>query len=132
MFKPLVVVLLAVCFVFPFLIMLMTSLKTTAEAMEPRFALLPEVFQWKNYPAVFGAINFVRMYLNTVIVAVSITFGQIWICSMAAFAFARLRFPHKNVLFFLVLAILMIPSQVTLIRISLLINYFGWIIPILH
>ena len=125
--KVLVILLLALCFVFPFLLMLMRSLKTAAEAMEPGFALFPKIFQWNNYPAVFGAINFVRMYWNTVIVAVSITFGQVWICSMAAFAFARLRFPHKNALFVLVLAILMIPSQVTLIPNYLLINYLGWI-----
>ncbi|MEM9423940.1 MAG: carbohydrate ABC transporter permease, partial [Spirochaetota bacterium] len=118
---------LAILFFFPFVIMVATSLKTATESVQLEFTLFPETFQWQNYPLVFSTINFLRMYLNTALVAVCIALGQVSLSSMAAFAFARLDFPLKRTLFMLVLAILMIPGQVTLIPNYLIINRLGWL-----
>ena len=125
--KSLAISILALGFALPFIVMIMTSLKTPAESMALEFSLLPERFQWGNYPQVFAAVSYLRMYINTVIAAVLITAGQVWISSMAAFAFARLEFPLKTPLFLLVIAILMIPSQVTLIPNYLIISKLGWV-----
>jgi multiple sugar transport system permease protein len=65
--------------------------------------------------------------LNTVIVTVARVVGQVLLSSLAAYAFARLRFPGRDVLFLLVLAVLMMPSQVTLVPNYVLLKYLGWL-----
>ena len=125
--KTIIIFSLAFLFIFPFIVMVTTSLKTSAESVQLEFILLPKDFQWSNYPLVFQTINFLRMYFNTAVVAISIAVGQALFSSVAAYAFARLNFPLKKVLFFLVLAILMIPQQVTLIPNYLIINNLGWL-----
>ncbi len=97
---------------FPFLWMILTSLKTLEEtrAIPPTF--LPEVFMWENYVKVFESIPFATLYKNSFIVTFVVTAGQVFLCSMAAYAFARLDFPFKNFLFVMILAILMVPAQV--------------------
>src|SRR5699024_2192729 len=83
--------LLVVCVViFPFLWMVGTSLKTFAESMQVPPKLFPSKFMWGNYLQVLDYINLARAYLNTLIVVVGRTSGQLIICSMAAYAFARL------------------------------------------
>ena len=70
---------------------------------------------------------FLRYLLNTTAVASSITFLHLAVSSLAAYAFARLRFPGRNRLFLLYLATLMVPGQVTLIPNFLIVKYLGWI-----
>ena len=79
-----------------------------------------------NYAEVFRVLPFGRYFLNSVIVTVSVTVLQILISSLAAFAFARLRFRGREAIFLLYLATLMIPVQVTLIPNFLIIRNFGW------
>jgi len=76
--------------------------------------------EWDNYPVTWGKLPFGRGYVNTTIIAVSISFGQLLTCSLAAFAFARLRFPGRDQLFFGYLATMMIPGAVTLIPVYIL------------
>ena len=98
----------------PFFWMIMTSFKTAAESMQVPVTWLPKNFTWDNYEKVLS-MNIGRYYLNTIIVTVCITLGQIIIGSMAAYAFARIEFPGKNFLFGLIMCMLMIPSQMTLV-----------------
>ena len=79
-----------------------------------------------NYVETFQAVPFARYYLNSIIVTVTVTVGQILIASLAAFAFARLRFRGRDGLFLLYLATLMIPFPVTLIPNFLIIKNLGW------
>ncbi len=97
---------------FPFLWMVLTSLKTIEETRQIPPQILPEIFMWSNYIEVFRSIPFASLYKNSFIVTAIITIGQVFICSMAAYAFARLDFPFKNFLFFMILTILMVPAQV--------------------
>jgi multiple sugar transport system permease protein len=76
--------------------------------------------QWSNYPEAWGKLPFGRSYINTVIIAVTVTFGQVLTSSLAAFAFARLRFPGRDKLFLGYLATMMIPGAVTLIPVYIL------------
>ena len=76
--------------------------------------------EWRNYPVTWNKLPFGRSYVNTAIIALSITFGQLLTCSLAAFAFARLRFPGRDYLFFGYLATMMIPGAVTLIPVYIL------------
>jgi multiple sugar transport system permease protein len=113
--------------VLPFFWMVMTSFKTLPEAFHMPPKWIPSVFQWQNYPNVLVGFHFVRYSLNTLFRATSVTLIQIFICSLSAYAFARLRFPGRNVLFILYLATLMVPSQVTLVPSFLLMKVFGWL-----
>ena len=76
--------------------------------------------KWDNYPTTWNKLPFGRGYINTIIMAVCITIGQVVTCSLAAFAFARLRFPGRDKLFLGYLATMMIPGAVTLIPVYIL------------
>ncbi len=110
----------------PFLWMLGTSLKAPAEIFQFPPRLIPDVPQWQNYAEVTRVLPFGRYFLNSFIVATSVTALQLVVCSMAAYAFARLRFPGRDLLFLAFLGALMVPSQVTLIPRFLLMRELGW------
>ncbi|MEA5030339.1 L-arabinose transport system permease protein AraQ [bioreactor metagenome] len=101
--------------VFPFIWMLLTSLKTYEEAIRIPPQLVPEVWQWKNYQIIAAKFPFARLYLNTFIVVALVVGGNLAVCAMAAYAFARLHFAGRDVLFMLVLGLLMIPGQIFLV-----------------
>ncbi len=82
--------------------------------------LIPSSIQFDNYAEVFRRVPFVRFLVNSVIVTGLTTVGQLITCSMGAYAFSRLNFPFKNVLFVVFLSALMIPTQVTIIPIFIL------------
>ena len=110
----------------PFLWMLTTSLKPKRGVHLPPY-LIPSDFIWKNYQLAWNTDNFARFYLNSTIMTIGIVAGQLIFSSLAGYAFARLRFPGRNVLFFLVLATMMIPVYVTLIPSYLLVRDLGWL-----
>jgi multiple sugar transport system permease protein len=88
---------------------------------------LPNPVIWSNYADVVRIMPFLRYALNTAFVAGSVTFLQLAVSSLAAYAFARLHFPGRDRLFLAYLATLMVPGQVTLIPNFLIIKYLGWI-----
>lgn len=110
-----VLLVLAVPFVFPFWWMLTSSLKSANEifAYPPR--LVPEVWQWQNLVDVFTYQPFARHYFNSLYIACLVTIGTIAVASLAGYAFARIRFPGKGILFVLLLSTLMMPTEVTII-----------------
>jgi len=74
--------------------------------------------RWENYPAAWNAypfLSFGRAYMNSLVVALAVTLGQVVTCALAAFAFARLKFPGRDLLFFGYLATMMVPGAVTMI-----------------
>jgi len=108
----------------PFFTILVVSLWPNQAFLARRFPL--EQITLNNYLETFRVIPFGRYILNSAIVTVAVTVLQILISSLAAFAFARLRFRGREGLFLLYLATLMIPSQVTLIPNFLIIKNLGW------
>jgi multiple sugar transport system permease protein len=82
---------------------------------------------WENYPEAWTAKPFARYTLNTVIITLACIFGQVLSASLVAFGFARLRFPGRVPLFFLVLSTMMLPSQVTMMPHYLIYRSLGWI-----
>lgn len=117
---------LALSMLIPFLWMLSTSLMDELEVYQfpPRFT--PSVFKWSNFVEAMSLQPFGRFFLNTMVVAVMSVLGQLTFCSMAAYAFARLRFRWRDRIFALYLATMMIPAIVTIIPSFLIINTFGW------
>ena len=108
----------------PFLIMLVVSLFPNEAFLARRFPL--DQLTLANYAETFHVVPFGRYFLNSTVVTVSVTVLQILISSLAAFAFARLRFRGREALFLLYLATLMIPAQVTLIPNFLIIRNLRW------
>jgi multiple sugar transport system permease protein len=111
----------------PFAWMLSTSLKSLSEVFTTRLRLLPARPEWGNYAKVWRQLPFGRFYLNSLVVSALATGAQLFLGSLAAFAFARLRWPGRDRLFVLYLAAMMIPSQVTLIPNFLLVRALGGI-----
>jgi multiple sugar transport system permease protein len=114
----------AFIFLFPFLWMISGSLKTFGSFYER-----PPVFfsgnpAWNNYVWVLSRINLERHTLNSIFVAGSISILQVVTSSMAAFAFATLRFPGKKIIFSVVISTLMIPSAVVLVPLFMIVQSF--------
>jgi len=107
--------------------MLGTSLRSASEVFSATPTFLPKAWRWENYQEVFQRAPFARFYWNTIVVTVARVAGQILLCSMAGYAFARLRFPGREALFLAVLAVLMLPEQVTLVPKYVLLKYLGWL-----
>ncbi len=99
----------------PFLWMISTSLKTRAEVFVIPPTVLPRVAQWSNYGDMWNALPFATFFVNSIKLALLNTIGQLISCSMAAFAFAALRFRFREPLFGLLLVTLIIPFQVVLV-----------------
>lgn len=106
---------------------LITSLKSPAEAFDGRWWLTLEKIDWQNYLDVLKLLPFGRFFLNSLFIAFSITIFQVFTSSLAAYAFARLRFPGREKIFLIYLATLMVPGQVTIIPLYFIIKYLGWI-----
>lgn len=111
----------------PFLWMISTSLKSGLEIFAYPPKLLSAHPQFSNFSRIFEVIPFARMMFNSLFVSLAVTALQLLVCSMAAYAFARLRFKGRDFLFLLYLSALMVPSQVTLIPNFILVRSIGWI-----
>ena len=112
----------------PFLWALSSSFKSLEEILSGAMTLIPRDFTFENYRSIFVEQKyFPRWLLNSVIVAVVGTSLNLLFNSMAGYALARLSFPGKKTLFFMVLAVLMIPGQVTMIPNYLILNHLGWL-----
>jgi multiple sugar transport system permease protein len=120
--------LLAAAFVtlLPYLWMVTTSLKPIKLTFQPPY-LIPHHFVWRNYIDAWHAAPFGHFYINSAVMAISISVGQVITSAMAAYAFDRLDFPFKNTLFFLFLGTLMIPLPLLLIPSYVIIDRFGWL-----
>ncbi len=126
----------AVIFMFPFVWSLLTSLKTMPELFRPMPSgslsqvinyMIPKFWRWENYQQVFETVPFGRFYLNTILVTIARTLGGVFIASLAGFAFAQLRFRGREVIFFILLAGLMVPDQVLIVPRYILMREFGWL-----
>jgi multiple sugar transport system permease protein len=117
----------SVVMVFPFAWQIIASLSTNAEVTAIPPTIWPEQLRVENYAAVFDQLPFLSQLWVSVIITVLRVAGQLLLGAMAGYAFARLRFPGRNVLFGLVLAILMVPPQVFLISQYQIVQSLGWL-----
>ncbi len=113
--------------IIPFLWMLSTSLKEAGAVFTYPPQWIPKPFVFRNYVDAWNAVPFGRFFMNSIFVAVCVTFGKVFTSSLAAYAFARLQFPGRDKLFLMYLATMMIPGQVTMIPVFILLKNIGWI-----
>jgi multiple sugar transport system permease protein len=133
----------AISMLAPFVWMALTSIKQPGEVFAAGGGIkwLPEHFFWRdtivdgakyrawwgNYPDAWNEINIPRLYMSSIFVAAVGTFGQVLTSAMAAYAFARLRFPGRDKLFFAYLATMMVPGSVTMIPLFVILRKMHWI-----
>ena len=127
---------LAIIMILPFLWMVSTSLKSPTEIFSIPIKWIPEKLHWQNFYKAITSFPFIRFFFNSVIVTSLIILGQLITSVLAAYAFARMQFKGKNILFVLLLSGLMLPAQtimipmiLTLKKLSLLNSLAGLIIP---
>jgi multiple sugar transport system permease protein len=120
-------ILLALIVLFPILWMVFTALKPESEAISATPSLLPLHWQWSNLAEVEQAGPFLRWYFNSLVIALATIVGNLVVGVPAAYAFARMKFRGKNILFLFVLATLMIPGEVLLIPLFVLLSTWEWI-----
>jgi len=117
-----------IVFIFPFYFMLMGSFKSNAEIFSMKILSLPKAgFHLTYYIGLFGKSAFGRSLLNSAIVSVSYIVLILFLSSLAGFAFAKYKFPGRNVLFVGLLATIMLPPQVTYIPLYILMTKLRWV-----
>lgn len=115
----------AIIVVAPFAWTVSTSMRTPMESFSvpPQWIVLNP--DWSNYTEVFEQIPFFRQILNSFFVTIAVVIGQLFTASLAGYAFARLEFPGRNLLFWLIMATMMIPLQATIIPVFVIISRAG-------
>jgi multiple sugar transport system permease protein/sn-glycerol 3-phosphate transport system permease protein len=114
-------------FLFPVAWMGGTSLKTIEEVSQAQLSLFPETPQWSNYTKQLGERNFYRAYGNSIYTVLVVLLGTVSSLTVVAFAFSRLQWPGRNVVFALMLGTLMLPAQATLVPQYVLFYELGWL-----
>lgn len=116
----------AIVMVFPFVWSVLTSFKSLSESLKVPPAIFPEGWNVMNYRDVWSALPFGSFFANTALMIVfRILFSTI-LSALAAYAFARMEFPFKNLLFVLVLMPMMVPSQIFILPQYLIVSDLGW------
>jgi multiple sugar transport system permease protein len=118
---------MVVVFITPYLFALMAAFKPLAEVTTDKAWQLPSHFTWTNFSDIFSKYDFGDYLVNTVIVTVILTIGQVTFSLMGAYAFARLQFPGREALFWTYLAMLMVPNVVTMIPLYVIMSRTGLI-----
>lgn len=125
--KHLVLAAVAIIIAFPFYWMLTTAFKSFFEATLFPPTLFPAEAHPENFQTAWDSAPWSRYFVNTVIIATAVTVGEVTTAVLAAYAFARMQFRGKQLMFMLVLATLMIPSEATLIPSFVLVTkYLHW------
>ncbi len=120
-------VLIGVTMILPLLWMVSTSLKEPQSVFTRTPQWLPSPITWLNYVKIWQVVPFLKFFGNSVFVAVCVTAGHVFASACGAYAFARLRFPGRETLFFAYIATMMIPGAVTMIPVFILMKVFGWV-----
>lgn len=110
----------------PFVWMILSSLKSSTEVQQMPPTFLPRVWHFDNYVTAWNAAPFGTYFLNTILVTAVTTAAVIFTSILAAFAFSRLRFPGRDLLFALLMATMMIPGEMLTITNYVTISRIGW------
>jgi multiple sugar transport system permease protein len=121
-----ILILLGLVFIAPFAFMVSTSLKADQQIFTSRIEWIPRPVMWKNYAAALQYFPFWIYLRNTLIICVGSVVGTVISAALPAYGFARLRWKGRDALFILMIATIMLPSQVTLLPQFLMFRSLGW------
>jgi multiple sugar transport system permease protein len=122
-----VLVIGAIISLFPYYLAFLTSVKSANQIFAGAPWSLPTLFTLDNYVTVMTQYNFPGYIVQTLIYALVSTLGQLFFSTFAAYAFARMRFPGRDMLFWLYLATMMVPNIVTIVPLFILMSSLGWV-----
>src|SRR5260370_41839380 len=122
-----VLVIGAIISLFPYYLAFLTSVKPANQIFAGAPWSLPTAFTLNNYVSVMTQYNFPGYIVQTLIYAVVSTLGQLFFSTFAAYAFARMRFPGRDILFWLYLATMMVPNIVTIVPLFILMSTLNWV-----
>ncbi len=111
----------------PLIWMILTALKSNGQVLNLAAPVIPQPFEWGNLVQAWDSAPFGRFYLNSLIFTVGATAGQVLTSAMSGYAFARFRFPGREVFFYLTLTGLMIPFVTVMVPVVQLVNDFHWL-----
>ena len=116
-----------IIFMLPFLWMVSSSLKPSAEIFEIPVRLIPKTFAFTNYPDAIESIRFLRYLANTFIYAVGLMIGAVLSNVFIGYGFARIDWPGRDIVFIIVIATMMLPAQVRFIPLFITYSKWGWL-----
>lgn len=119
--------LVALLFLFPFFWMVSNAVRSNAEVLAIPVRILPNEFQWDNFARTWSELPFGRFFLNSMIVAGSVTVITVVVSCLAGYAFARLKFPGRDALLLGYVGTLMVPSIMLIIPLFLIVNGLGMV-----
>lgn len=111
----------------PFLWMVSTSLKSVDEVYAYPPTFIPSQIQWRNYIESWRRLPFGVFFRNSAYISIAVAVGQMFTCSLAGYAFSRLRFPGRDTIFLLYLATMMVPFAVIMIPLFITMRTIGWV-----
>ena len=119
----------AVLFLVPFYLVVRNGLVSEAEISATSWTFLPSSVRWENFAELFSdpAVPLVRSMVNSLVVAVLQTAGQLLLCSLAGYGLARIPYRYSGVVFYFVVATLMIPAAVTFVPTFVVVSTLGWV-----
>ncbi|QPC83347.1 carbohydrate ABC transporter permease [Phototrophicus methaneseepsis] len=112
---------------FPLVWTFSTSLKTPDQVTMRSVQLIPDQVAWSNYQEIFDIAPVFLYFKNTMIIVIASVFGGLVTCSLAGYAFARINFPGRNVLFLILIGTMMLPYVVQIIPLFVLFDRLGWV-----
>lgn len=119
--------LVALIFLFPFFWMVSNAVRSNAEVLAIPVRILPHVFEWDNFAKAWTQLPFGRFFLNSTLVAVSVTLITAIVSCLSGYAFARLKFPGREALLMAYLGTLMVPGIMLIIPLFLIVNSLGMV-----
>lgn len=120
-----ILIVIAIIYIYPFLVQVATSFKTDAEAASNPISLIPQTWSFAAFEQLFNRSDFPLWFVNSTIVTVCVTLGRVFLVSLAGYALARLQFRGRSVIFALVVAVMAVPGVVLLIPKFLVLNQIG-------
>jgi len=122
-----VLIILGAAFLLPFLWMLSTALKSDAQVLLVPPVWIPEPIMWENFVRAINTIPFFRYMGNTAFVALMDVIGTVLVCPLVAYGLSRLEWKGRDALFFITIAVMMVPQEVTMIPTFILFSRVGLI-----
>jgi len=122
-----VIVVGAISFLFPFMWMVSTSLKTDQDVFTWPPRLVPQPVRFQNYVDAWNSAPYARFFFNSAFIALAVTLANLFFSSLAGYAFAKYQFPGKQWIFIALLCTMMIPFQVTMIPVFVILSKLHWV-----
>ena len=117
----------AISFLFPFMWMVSTSLKTDQDVFTWPPRLVPQPIRLQNYVDAWNSAPYARFFFNSAFIALAVTLANLFFSSLAGYAFAKYKFPGKHWIFIALLCTMMIPFQVTMIPVFVILSKLHWV-----